>query len=93
MTRAVNLRAEQYDVYIGRQMRGKRDNGFGNPFVIGPDGTRDEVLVKYRAWLRQHPELIKRTRKELKGKRLGCWCKPAACHGDVLAEIAEGAEP
>ncbi len=22
----------------------------------------------------------------LKGKTLGCHCKPAACHGDVIAE-------
>ena len=32
-------------------------------------------------------------RKELKGKILGCWCSPYACHGEVLAEIANSDTP
>lgn len=24
---------------------------------------------------------------ELKGKTLGCFCSPLACHGDVLVEL------
>jgi hypothetical protein len=34
------------------------------------------------------PDLLARV-SELAGKRIGCWCKPAACHGDVLAELAD----
>ena len=25
----------------------------------------------------------------MKGKRLGCWCYPDACHGDVLLELID----
>lgn len=76
----VNLRKEPYDVYIGR------GSAYGNPFRIGPDGTRDEVIVKYRTWLTAQPRLILQAQHELPGKRLGCYCKPLACHGDVLVE-------
>lgn len=93
MTRAVNLRDEKYDIYVGRQVRGKADNGFGNPFVVGPDGTREQVIERFIAYLRDRPALIARVRAELKDKRLGCWCKPEACHGDVLAAVADGANP
>lgn len=27
------------------------------------------------------------TLDELKGKTLGCWCKPECCHGDVLINL------
>jgi hypothetical protein len=43
--------------------------------------------------LRDRPELIERARRELKGKRLGCYCAPKPCHGDVLARVAEGGTP
>ena len=32
--------------------------------------------------------MMQRAKMELRGKVLGCWCSPKACHGDVLAEIA-----
>ncbi len=38
-------------------------------------------------------ELIEAARTELRGKRLGCWCAPLPCHGDVLSRVAEGGEP
>jgi hypothetical protein len=90
-TRVVNLKSgEPYDVYIGRQnprYRVRRSK-WANPFKIGPDGDREQVLAKYRAWLQEHPELLAAL-PELRGKVLGCWCKPLACHGDILAELAE----
>jgi hypothetical protein len=55
--------------------------------VIGRDGTRKEVMKKYRAWLLSNLELVKRL-PELKGKTLGCWCAPEMCHGDILSELA-----
>jgi len=79
---AVHCKRESYDVYIGRP------GEWGNPFVIGKDGTREDVITKYREWLHAQPELVAKARRELRGKRLGCWCAPKACHGDVLAEIA-----
>ncbi len=69
-------------VYIGRPSK------WGNPFVIGEDGTREEVLFKYRLWLLSQPQLIKEIKKELKGKDLICFCKPKPCHGDLLLKIA-----
>lgn len=69
-------------VYIGRPSR------FGNPFQIGRDGTRDEVIAKYREYIMARPTLQEAARSELRGKELVCWCAPEACHGDVLLEIA-----
>ncbi len=80
MTKVVNCYRESFDVYIGRP--GK----WGNPFKIGPNGTREEVIAKYRAWVVQQPELMGSLYK-LEGKVLGCYCKPLACHGDVLVEL------
>lgn len=87
-TVVINIKAERVYgyVYIGRP--GK----WGNPFFIGEDGTREEVVEKYREWI-NHPDQAKlkaRIVPELKGRVLGCYCKPAECHGDVLAEIANG---
>ena len=79
----VNSRRSDYDVYIGRPSR------WGNPFSVGQDGTRDEVIVKYLKWLKNQPELLDAL-PELKGKVLGCWCAPKACHGDMLARLANG---
>lgn len=80
----VHCKREQFDVYIGRP-------GFwGNPFVIGKDGNRAEVIAKYRRWLMERPDRIERAKRELRGKVLGCFCAPLACHGDVLAEVANG---
>ena len=59
----------------------------GNPFVIGRDGTRDEVIAKYRAWIVQQSPLVAALH-ELRGKHLVCWCAPARCHAEVLIELA-----
>jgi predicted glycosyltransferase involved in capsule biosynthesis len=69
-------------VYIGRP------SIWGNPFVIGKDGNRDEVIEKYKAWLSDKHDLIQAVKTELKGKNLICFCAPAKCHGDVLLQIA-----
>lgn len=69
-------------VYIGR------GGPFGNPFVIGRDGNRAEVIAKYRQMIERDPALKDRVIRELNGKDLVCWCAPQACHGDVLLEIA-----
>jgi hypothetical protein len=80
MTRVVHCKKEPYDVYIGRP------SVWGNPFVIGKDGTRGEVIAKYREYLLSNPDLMARV-PELEGKTLGCWCSPEPCHGDVLIEV------
>ena len=79
--RVVHCKREAYDVYIGRPSK------WGNPFVIGKDGTREQVIEKYGRWLTSQTALMAAL-PEPKGKTLGCWCTPHACHGDVLAELA-----
>jgi hypothetical protein len=88
LARAVNLRREDCDVRVDRRTR------WGNPFVIGRDGDRAEVIARYRAHLDAELAAGRITRAELAelhGKRLGCWCAPAPCHGDVLAAAAAAA--
>ena len=82
-TRVVNCKKEPYDVYIGRPSK------WGNPFKIGRDGSRQEVILKYKDMIISNTELIKQIPIELRGKTLGCWCKPDACHGDVLVELVD----
>lgn len=82
MTRVVHCKRSPYDVYIGRP------GPFGNPFEIGKDGTREEVVEKYAEWVLTQPELLAIIKTELKGKVLGCWCAPQLCHGDILKELA-----
>lgn len=77
----VHCKRSNYDVYIGRPSK------WGNPFSIGKDGTRSQVIEKYRAYLLSNDDLLNAL-PELKGKVLGCWCAPLACHGDVLSELA-----
>ena len=81
-TTVVHCRREPYDVYIGRP------SIFGNPFRIGRDGTREEVIAKYAAWVKTQPQIMAQV-PSLRGKRLGCYCSPDACHGDVLARLAD----
>jgi hypothetical protein len=85
-TIAVNIRFEPYDVYIGRAGKGQ-DGYYGNPHH-GPN--HDENIVKFDDYfhtrLKKDPEYRQRI-LQLKGKRLGCFCKPhRRCHGDIIAE-------
>ena len=82
MTKVVHCKREKCDVYIGRPSK------WGNPFVVGKDGNREEVIDKYREWIEHQPKLLEDL-KELRDKTLGCWCKPKSCHGDVLVELIE----
>ena len=66
----------------------ERGTDWGNPFRIGPGATRQTVLQQYREWVQSDPGLIRQIRTELTGKDLVCCCKPRACHGDVLLELA-----
>lgn len=89
----VNKYKEPYDVYIGRGSK------WGNPFTHINDKqtkaefivpTREESIEKFREYIIQRIENGEVTIEELlelAGKRLGCFCKPKSCHGDVLVEI------
>lgn len=69
-------------VYIGRPSK------WGNPFVIGKDGNREQVIKKYEKWILSQPKLMNEL-KELTGKDLVCYCSPKACHGDILKKLIE----
>ena len=77
----VHCKRDRYDVYIGR------GNKWGNPFIIGKDGNRADVIRKHAEWLQTQPHLMAAL-PELRGKVLGCWCSPQSCHGDTLAALA-----
>lgn len=79
--------------YVGRP------GPLGNPFILGQDGTREQVIAKYRTWLQAlwfddcgpNPQKTELTRlidlyKDKGTLTLVCWCAPKACHGDVIRE-------
>ena len=87
MTKVVHCKRDEFDVYIGR------GSIWGNPFVIGRDGERDEVIALYRKYLWNRlnagdSEIGLYELASLHNRKLGCYCSPAPCHGDVLAKAA-----
>ena len=79
--------AEEHEdvVRIDRRTR------WGNPFLIGRHGDREEVIERYRSWLwnkLQSGEIPLAQLAALNGKKLACWCHPQPCHGDVLVKAA-----
>lgn len=82
MTTVVNVRVDNCDVYVGRP------SVWGNPFVVNGMFSRTRAIAAFEAWIKEKPELLARLH-ELRGKRLGCYCKPLSCHGDVLARLAD----
>lgn len=66
----------------------ERGTDWGNPFRVTNSGSRKQAIANFRQWAESQPEYIKKVRDELRGKDLVCCCKPKACHGDVLLEIA-----
>ena len=89
-TTVVNVKYEPCDVYIGRSWGRFSASKWGNPYRIGLDGTREEVIKLYAGWLvsklKGDPTLLEELRG-MYGKRLGCWCAPLPCHGDYLASL------
>jgi hypothetical protein len=87
-TVVVNINKEPFDIYIGRAGRGE-DGYFGNPFRMGNGASREDVVRRFQKYFTERIEKdseFKRRVLALKGKRLGCFCKPMACHGDVIAD-------
>lgn len=88
--RVVHCKKEPFDVYVGRGSK------WGNPYSH-KEGTlaeevvdsRSEAVKKYEEYLLSNDELMS-SLPELKGKVLGCWCKPKSCHGDILLKYANG---
>lgn len=92
MTKVVNLRKTPYEVYIGR------GSIWGNPYSHR-EGTmatfvvkdRETAIQKYEEYIRNRPELMNQL-YTLKGKVLGCYCKPLPCHGDILIKLIKETE-
>lgn len=72
-------------VYIGRGSK------WGNPFVIGKDGNREEVIAKYKQYILANAKLLADLH-EIKDKDLVCFCAPQPCHGDVLIFLANNTQ-
>ena len=94
LSRAKGWRMPPNTIKIDRTTR------WGNPFVIGKDGTREECIALYRRFVvgkaATKREDVLTSRKlvaghvgELKGKNLACWCPlDGPCHAEVLLELA-----
>ena len=87
--KVVNLRKEKYEIYIGRP------SIFGNPFSIAKYG-REECIEKYKEYFYRRIKDDKRFKEavlKLKGKTLGCFCKPEICHGDIIVDYLKKEVP
>lgn len=93
-TKVVHCQKEPYDILIDRT------TPFGNPYSHQDDtlaqfkvATRKEAMDGFRAYLESNKELQEKI-KPLKGKTLGCWCRPEkTCHGDIIAEFLHRLDP
>lgn len=82
ITQIVNMHYQECDVCIAKYP-------YSNPYKIGTDGTREEVVDKFRIYFfaRIKDDLnFKEKVDKLDGRILGCWCKPRLCHGDIYVE-------
>ena len=90
---------EKYDIYIGRSPHAG-EGLLGNPYSHKSDtlaefrvATRAEAIAKFKAYAVERMACDPEFREAImacKGKTLGCWCAPLACHGSVILELAEG---
>jgi hypothetical protein len=96
MGSVVHCQVAAYDVYVGRGCD-PADGGkscWGNPFRIGRDGRRAEVIEKHRRWLWVSicsGDVSVEELAGLAGQVLGCWCAPKSCHGETLVRASEWA--
>jgi len=86
MTTLINMHSEELPPDA---VRIDRQTIFGNPFRIGRDGSREEVIAKYVDYFYARIENDKVFRKAVLGLRnkvLACWCAPQPCHGEVIID-------
>lgn len=87
--------ADPQNVYVGRRgvvfIDGTRfppeSSPFANPFKVDKSTTRDQAVEKYREYIVQKLANKELDLETLRGKTLGCWCKPDNCHGNVLVDL------
>ena len=83
-----NSKRDNFTMYIGRNFAGMPASPFHNPFRIGPDGDRQQVIEKFAAYWYAPEQAELRLLAQIQisyFEILGCWCKPEACHGDIIA--------
>jgi len=93
---------KDYDLYIGRT-RKNRPEKYGNLYSHKDDTladfkveSREHAVWAYTDWLvNSEDPRAKRILEniemgKLNNRRLVCWCKPALCHGDILADLVNG---
>ena len=91
LTRVVNIKYENADVYIGR------GSPFGNPFTHLPLGktqaqyqcaTRTESVILCEGWVFTQPGILALI-DTLRDKALGCHCAPLLCHGSIYVRLVK----
>ena len=83
----INLWIARKDtLYVGRFHPRFGASKFANPFKLKNCSSRNECLEMYEQHIRATPQLFNAI-NELEGLELGCWCKPLACHADVLLKL------
>jgi hypothetical protein len=94
--RVVNGKVEGFSkgIYVGRAMPGLKGSALANRFKIGRDGTREEVIQKYRIWLWKqikagNVEIIAELKRVYAVGEVVCWCAPLPCHGEVVLKAAQ----
>lgn len=79
-------------VFIDNKRFPPKSSIFANPFKINKDGTREEVLAKYKNYIvdkLEKDDVFLQELLKLKGKNMGCWCCPEMCHGNILLELIQ----
>lgn len=77
-------------VFIDGQRYPPQDSIWANPFKINSQNDRYDVLKKYKEYIidkLESRQISYRQLLKLRGKVLGCWCKPEPCHGDILIKL------
>lgn len=72
---------EANSIYCGR------GSPWGNPFIIGRDGDRDQVCDRFEAEVLPNLDV-----SSLRGKNLICYCAPKRCHCDSILKKANAQE-
>jgi len=99
MITVVNIHHGNQDgIYIGRRNQQWMPSPLANPFKINPLCTREQAIAKYRQWLWRQMQSDTPALKELQRIQqlatttdvtLLCWCKPHACHGDIIVNAIQ----
>jgi hypothetical protein len=84
----VNRKAGNFTLYIGRAWAGLPASKWANPFHITENHPRGSALERYEYYVRSRPDLMAALH-EIDDQILGCWCRPALCHGDILIKLRE----